>query len=150
MDPVLYPYEVVGADALIRHDHKDYREGDKLELTRDAALRNRWLLKPLSEEGAFDQEISASDATLRTMRGHEQLELLEAEKAELEKKLARVEERIAAANKTVEEEKARRKPAPGPDAANRDATGERPAPVSDRPAPAVQQAEVTQGTSAKK
>jgi hypothetical protein len=142
-EEVLYPYEVIGADALIRHNHKDYRAGDRVELTYDAAVRNRWLLKPLSEDGAFDKKTSVDDGVLRTMRGHEQLEVLRGRKADLEGQLKKVDDQIATAEKTVEEEKKRRLAANRPAPANEGASQE-------RPAPAVEQPEVTQAAPAKK
>ena len=109
MSQELFPYEVVG-NAPIAHNFKSYFAGDKLELPKHVAENFRWQLKPLSDEGKFDEPVEAGDP-LRMQAGirdHEKVEVLEKRKADLEAQVEKVTAEIERINASAKKTPAKK------------------------------------------
>jgi hypothetical protein len=111
----LYPYEVIGKNARIAQNGKDFQEGEKIELSRQQALSLRAQIKALTPEGEFEA-LDQPDVIRNTAgwRDHEKEQILKDRKAVLETELDKIDaelERIEKGRKAAE------KPAAGKEAA---------------------------------
>ena len=104
----MFAYRVKGANTVIAHEGKDYREGDEVQLPKHVATNFRHQLEAVDEGGRFDDQETDHGkfmARLSTFREHEREEVLKAEKDKLES-------RLDAIDAELEKLEAAKRPAP--------------------------------------